>query len=64
MGLAHVQEPLLNNAANVVVVEWLTTTKVFLHFQVHANGAMVGETSSRHQVLGAAARVWKCVRAK
>jgi hypothetical protein len=64
MGLALVQEPPLNNAANVAVAEWLMTIKEYLHFQVHANDAMVGETSSKHHVLGAVARVWKCVRVK
>jgi hypothetical protein len=58
------QELLLNNAANVAGVDWWTTTKEYLHFRVHANGAMVAATSSKHHVLVVVARVWKCVHAK
>jgi hypothetical protein len=61
---ALVQELLLNNAVNVAGAEWWMTTKEYLHFPVHASGAMVVATSSKHHVLDAAARVWKCVRAK
>ena len=61
---AHVQELLLNNADNVVGVEWWMTIKEYLHFLVRVNVAMVAATSSKRHVLVAVAREWKCVRAK
>jgi hypothetical protein len=60
MARAHVQEPLLNNADNVVGVEWWMTIKEYLHFLVRVNVAMVAATSSKHHVLDAVAREWKC----
>ena len=64
MGRVLVQELLLNNAANVGGAEWWMTTKEYLHFLVRVNVAMVAATSSKHHVLAAVAREWKCVHAK
>jgi hypothetical protein len=60
MDQVPVQELLLNHAASVVDAEWWMTIKESSLFLVRVNAVMVAATSSKHHVLDAVAREWKC----